>query len=171
MVIATAQGEVLLDPDNLGPSLQPASRQIDDFAVQRSVPDISDIASKKCVGFPPVGAVVVEHLALRQLARVSNRAFGYFRGAVGIGQTARSQTGQDVFKSVRFEADQVKVETAKFEITQLTAEQIRVPARPRRKFIVGQAIGLLLLFAPPARNADATARSPTRVIDAIRRIW
>jgi hypothetical protein len=76
VVIARAQGEVLLDPDDPGPSLQPPSRQIDadDFAVQRSVPDISDIASKKCVGFPPVGAVVVEHLALRQLARADATA-------------------------------------------------------------------------------------------------
>jgi hypothetical protein len=70
VVITTAQGEVLLDPDDLGPWLQPASRQIDadDFAAQRSVPDIRDIASKQCLGLPPVGAVVVEYFALRQLA-------------------------------------------------------------------------------------------------------
>jgi hypothetical protein len=70
VVIATAQGEVLLDPDDLGPRLQSASRQIGshDIAVQRSVPNISDIPSKQGVGLPPVGAMVVEHLALRKLA-------------------------------------------------------------------------------------------------------
>src|SRR6202030_2982920 len=82
----------------------------------------------------------------------SDGVCGYFRGAVGIGQTARPQTGQDVLEPVRLEADQFESETVEFEITQLTAEQIGVPARPRRKFIVGQAIGLLLLFAPPARD-------------------
>jgi hypothetical protein len=32
------------------------------------VPNISDIPSKQGVGLPPVGAIVVEHLALRKLA-------------------------------------------------------------------------------------------------------
>jgi hypothetical protein len=80
------------------------------------------------------------------------------RGPVGIGQTARPQTGQDVFEPVRLEADQFESETVEFEITQLTAEQIGVPARPRRKFVVGQAIGLLLLFAPAARDDHRDGR-------------
>ena len=53
---------------------------------------------------------------------------------------------------IRLEADQVEVETAELEKTQLVAEQIGVPARPRRELIVGQAIGLLLVFAPSARD-------------------
>jgi hypothetical protein len=38
---------------------------------------------------------------------------------------------------VRLEADQVEIETAGLEITQLVAEQVEIPARPRRQFIVG----------------------------------
>jgi hypothetical protein len=70
VIIATAQREVLLNPDDLRATLQPASRQVGthDIAVQRSVPDISDIASKQRIGLPPVGAVIVQHLAPRQLA-------------------------------------------------------------------------------------------------------
>jgi hypothetical protein len=87
------------------------------------------------------------------VARPSDGLIRYFRDAVGVGQTARPQAGQDVFKPVRLEAGQVEVETAELEIPQLAAEQIGVPACPRRrKFIVGQPIGLLLLFAPPARD-------------------
>ena len=71
------------------------------------------------------------------LAGPGDGLIGYRRDIVGIGKTARPQTGQDVFKPVRLEADQFEVETVEFEITQLTAEQIGVPARPRRKFIIG----------------------------------
>ena len=44
--IAAAQGEVLLDPDNLSTQLQPASIEVGcrNIAVQCSVPDIGDIA-------------------------------------------------------------------------------------------------------------------------------
>ena len=73
------------------------------------------------------------------VARLSDGLIGYFRDAVGIGQTARPQTGQDLLKPVRLKANQVNVETAEFEIAQLTAEQIEVPTSPRRKLIVGQA--------------------------------
>jgi len=210
MIVAAAQGEVLLDPDDLGPTLQPASSEVGshNIAVQCSMPDIGDIPSKQRIGLPPLGAIVVKHFALGQLAGTdatarsptriivdairricdhhvrlrsrqhpldircastvaaadpvvsrepyvsgpSDGIFGYLRGAVWIGQTTRPQTGQDVFKPIWLEADQFEVETVEFEITQLTAEQIGVPARPRRKFIVGQAIGLLLLFAPLARD-------------------
>ena len=153
VVIAAAQGEVLLGPDDLSAQLQPAGRQIGghDIAVQRAVPDIGDIPGKQRIGLPPVGAIVVEHLALRELAAAEaaarspgrivadpvrrigdhqmrlrarqhlldigragavaaanpmvsqqpyiaepgDRLIGYFRDAVGIRQTARSQTGQD----------------------------------------------------------------------------
>src|SRR5439155_6973882 len=94
------------------------------------------------------------------IAGPSDRVFGYFRDAVGIAQTARSQTGQDVFKSVRLEADQFEIETVEFEITHLTAEQIGIPACPRRKFVVGQAIGLLLLVTPAARDDHRMDFSP-----------
>src|SRR4051794_2567488 len=163
VIIATAQREVLLNPDDLRATLQPAGRQVGthDIAVQRSVPDISDIASKQRIGLPPVGAVIVQHLAPRQLAgteatarppggiivdpvrrigdhqvglrsgqhrldirRVgavatadpvvvqqpyvagpSDRLIGYLQDGVGIGQTARSQAGQDLVEPVRLEAD------------------------------------------------------------------
>jgi len=49
---------------------------------------------------------------------------GYFRDIVGIGHTARSQAGQDLFEPMRLEADQVEVETAEFQVPQLTAKQI-----------------------------------------------
>src|SRR4051812_26362381 len=78
---------------------------------------------------------------------------GYFRDAVGIGQAARPQPGQDLFEPVRLEADQVELETAEFEILQLTAQQIGVPAPARGQFIVGQAIGLLFILAPAAYDA------------------
>ena len=83
---------------------------------------------------------------------------GYFRDAVGIGQTARPQPGQDLFEPMRLEADQIEVETAEFESPELTAKQIGVPAPPRGQFIVGQAIGLLFILAPaalPRRPSDA----------------
>ena len=59
-----------LGPDDLSAQLKPAGGQIaaDHIAVQRPVPHISDIPGKQRVGLPPVGAVIVEHLALRELA-------------------------------------------------------------------------------------------------------
>jgi hypothetical protein len=69
MVVAAAQCKMLLDPDDLRPGLQPASREIgaDHVAMQRPVPDISDISGKQRIGLPPVGAIIVEHLALREI--------------------------------------------------------------------------------------------------------
>src|SRR5215469_8313303 len=48
VIIPTAQGEVLLDPDDLRAQLQRAGRQTggDDIAVQCSVPDVGDVAGK-----------------------------------------------------------------------------------------------------------------------------
>src|ERR1700720_3990280 len=70
MIIAAAQGEVLFGPDDLSARLQPASRQTGggDIAVQSPVPNIGDIPGEQRIGLPPVDAIVVEHLALRQLA-------------------------------------------------------------------------------------------------------
>src|SRR5215831_1515804 len=70
MVVASAQCEMRLGPDDLSAQLEPAGGQIatDHVAVQRPVPDISDIAGKQRIGLPPVGAVIIEHLALRELA-------------------------------------------------------------------------------------------------------
>jgi len=53
---------------------------------------------------------------------------------------------------VRLESGQSEVETAEYEITQLTAQQIGIPTPPRGQFIVGQAIGLFLLLAPALRD-------------------
>src|SRR6516225_7361209 len=206
MVVAPAQDEMRLGPDDLSAQLKPAGGQIatDHVAVERPVPHISDIAGKQRIGLPPVGAVIVEHLALRELAgtdppagspgwiitdpirwvahhqvglrsrqhrldirRVgavattdamvsqppdvagpSDGLIGDIRDAVGIAQTSRPQTGQDLVKPIRFKANQIEVKTAEFEITQLTAQQIGVPTPARGQFIVGQAIGLFLLLAP-----------------------
>ena len=62
MIVAAAQGEVLLDPDDLGAQLQPASRQAggNDIAVQCSVPDISDVAGEQCIRLSPIGTLIVE---------------------------------------------------------------------------------------------------------------
>ena len=81
--------------------------------MQRPVPDISDPVSCKqpCIARPGDGMI------------------GYFRDAVGIAQTARPQSGQDLLEPMRLEADQVKLETAEFEIPQLTTEQIGVQLR------------------------------------------
>src|SRR6516162_3070876 len=175
MVVAPAQDEMRFGPDDLSAQLKPAGDQIaaDHVAVERPVPHISDIAGKQRIGLPPVGAVIVEHLALRELAGTDPTArapgwiiadpirwvahhqmglrsrqhrldirrngavttadamvsqqpdvagpgyglIGDIRDAVGIAQTARPQTGQDLFKPIRFEANQIKVKTAEFEIT------------------------------------------------------
>jgi len=70
MVVAPAQGEMRLGPDDLSAQLKPAGGQIaaDHAAVERPVPHIGDITGKQRIGLPPVGAIIVEHLALRELA-------------------------------------------------------------------------------------------------------
>src|SRR6267378_2660634 len=72
VIIAAAQGEVLFGPDDLSAQLQPAGGQAggDDIPVQSPVPNIGDIPGEQRIRLPPVGAIVVEHLALRQLAGV-----------------------------------------------------------------------------------------------------
>jgi len=42
--------------------------------VQRPVPHISDIPGKQRIGLPPVGGVIVEHLALREFAGIDPTA-------------------------------------------------------------------------------------------------
>jgi hypothetical protein len=61
---------VLFGPDDLSAQLQPASRQIggDDVAMQSPEPDIGDIPGEQRISLPPVGAIVVEHFALREIA-------------------------------------------------------------------------------------------------------
>src|SRR5712672_521969 len=70
VIIAAAQGEVLLGPDDLSARMQPAGRQTggNNVAVQSPVPDVGDIAGEQRVRLPPVGAIVVEHLAPREIA-------------------------------------------------------------------------------------------------------
>src|SRR5215471_12380188 len=210
VIIAAAQREMLLRPDDLSAQLEPATRQAggDDIAVHRPMPDIGGISREQRIGLLPIGAIVVENFALceragtaaaagspgwivgdpigwigdhqvslrsRQdqrdisgagaiaaanpvvphlpyIARSCDGLIRDFRDAVGIGQAARPQTGQDLLQAVRLKADQVEVETAGLEVTQFAAEQVKIPARPRRQFIVGQAISLLLIFAPVARH-------------------
>ena len=70
MVVAPTQGEMRFGPNDLSAQLEPAGGQIaaDHVTVQRPVPHISDIPGKQRIGLPPVGAIIVEHLALRELA-------------------------------------------------------------------------------------------------------
>ena len=89
---------------------------------------------------------------LPYVAEPSDRLIEDFRNAVGIRQTARSQSGQDGFELIRVEADQVDVKTGGFELAELVAELLGVPARSRRQLIVGQPIGTLLLLAPAPRD-------------------
>src|SRR5215472_11499412 len=210
VIIAAAQREMLLRPDDLSAQLEPATRQAggDDIAVHRPMPDIGGISREQRIGLLPIGAIVVENFALCEragtaaaagspgwivgdpigwigdhqgrlrscqyhrdisgagavaaanqvvshlpyIARSRDGLIRDFRDGVGIAQTARPQTGQDLLQPVRLKADQIKVETAGLEVTQLVAEQIEIPARPRRQFIVGQTICLLLIFAPAARD-------------------
>src|SRR5712672_2340115 len=58
MIMAAAQDEVLLGPDDLGAELQPAGGQIggDNIAVQSPVPYVSDIPGEQRISLPPVGA-------------------------------------------------------------------------------------------------------------------
>src|SRR6516225_9670408 len=76
MVVAPTQGEMRFGPDDLSAQLEPAGGQIaaDHVTVQRPVPHISDIAGKERIGLPPVGAVIIEHLALRELAGIDPTA-------------------------------------------------------------------------------------------------
>ena len=70
MIIAAAEREVLLGPDDLSAQLEAARRETggDDLAVQGPEPHIGGIPGEQSIGFPPVGAIVVEHLAVRELA-------------------------------------------------------------------------------------------------------
>src|SRR5215472_9239384 len=66
------------------------------------------------------GAVATaNHVAchLPYIAGSRDGLIGEFRDGVGIVETARPQTGQDLLQPVRLEADQVEVETAGLEIT------------------------------------------------------
>src|SRR6202022_4467235 len=69
VVVAATQGEVLLDPDDLRAQLEAASSETDggDVAVQGPEPHIGGIPREQSIGFPPVGAIVVEHLSWRAL--------------------------------------------------------------------------------------------------------
>src|SRR5262249_13029295 len=68
MVVATAQGEMLLAPDDLRARLKPAVDETgsDHVAVHGAVPDIGDIAGEQRIGFLPVGTTIIEPPALRE---------------------------------------------------------------------------------------------------------
>ena len=87
-----------------------------------------------CVGAITAANQVASHLPY--IAEPSYWLIGYFRDAVGIAQTTRPQTPEDLVKAIRLKADQIEIETAEFEITQLTAQQIGVPTPTRGQFIV-----------------------------------
>src|SRR5215472_2747434 len=163
VIIAAAQREMLLRPDDLSAQLEPTPRHPggDDIAVHRPVPDIGRISREQRIGLPPIGAIVVENFALCEragtaaaagspgwivgdpigwigdhqgrprscqyqrdicgagavaaanqvvshlpyIARSRDGLIRDFWDAVGIAQTARPQTGQDLLQPVRLKAD------------------------------------------------------------------
>ena len=115
-----------------------------------------------------VGAVATAGAVVSQppdVAGPSDRLIEDIRDAVGIAQTTRPQTPQDLVKPIRLKADQIEIETTKFEITQLTAQQIEVPTPPCRQFIVSQAIGLLSSTLQPCATIpgmDLRSAAPRR---------
>src|SRR5690349_13657196 len=109
------------------------------------------------------GAVAAANPMLAEQPHVtspSDRSIGCLWDAVGIGQTARSRTGQDGCEMIRVETDQIDIETGELERPELAAEQFKIPARPRCQLIVRHAIGLLFLLAPAARNDHRNFRKP-----------
>src|SRR5205814_1853143 len=70
VIIAAAQSDMLLGPDDLGTQLKPAGCETggNDLSAKRAVPNIGDVPGEERIRFAPVGAIVVEHPALRQLA-------------------------------------------------------------------------------------------------------
>jgi hypothetical protein len=101
VVIAAAQREVLLDPDDLSSKLQPAGGEA------RS----NDVAHAELRRAGAVGAANSVVPQQPDVAAPSDRSIRYFRNAVRIRQTARFETGQDGFEPNRLEADQAEVET------------------------------------------------------------
>src|ERR1700730_10537956 len=70
VIIAAAEGEVLLCPDDLSAKPEPAGGKGGDYmGVQCAVPGIGDTPGEERIRLAPVGAVVVEHLAPREIAR------------------------------------------------------------------------------------------------------
>ena len=109
------------------------------------------------------GAVTAANPMVAQhpyVAGPSDRFIGYLRNAVGIRQTARSQTRQDGLQLIRLEADQANVEAGESELLEFVAELLEIPARPRRQLIVGQAIGTFFLLAPAACDDHRDRRHP-----------
>jgi hypothetical protein len=116
------------------------------------------------------GAVTAANPMVAQhpyVAGPSDRFIGYLRNAVGIRQTARSQTRQDGLQLIRLEADQANVEAGEPELLELVAELLEIPARPRRQLIVGQPVATLLLLTPTAR-APALGAAAVRAWPASR---
>ena len=63
-----------------------------------------------------IGAVAAAHPVIPQLPQIAaarDRLIGDFRNTVGIGQTARSQTGQNRCQPIRIKPDQIKIKPAK----------------------------------------------------------
>jgi len=65
MPARSGQSPVQGAPDKLSAQLQPAGGQpgSDDLAVQSAEPDIGGITGEERIRLPPVGTIVVEHLA------------------------------------------------------------------------------------------------------------
>lgn len=65
VVVTPAQNMPLLGAGDLGPDVETCRRKAlrDLCRMQRTMPDVSHISLKQRLGRPPVGAVVVQHLA------------------------------------------------------------------------------------------------------------
>jgi len=86
VVIATAENEALLGPDDLRPDVEAYRHEALGHLcrVQRTVPDIGDIAGEQRPSLAPVGPVVVQHLA----------------GALGLGLARLVAPGRVIFHAI-----------------------------------------------------------------------
>src|SRR3982074_3382513 len=65
MIMAAAEGKPVLGPDDLSAHLEAGGLNgLRDLGrVRTSMPDMGNRPRKQCPGFPPVGAIIVRHLA------------------------------------------------------------------------------------------------------------
>ena len=86
MIVATAEDQPVLCPDDLRPDGEARVRQAVGHGrgMQRTVPDIGHIARKQCPSLSPIGAVIVQHLA----------------GTLGLGSTCLVPPRRIVFNAI-----------------------------------------------------------------------
>ena len=89
-----------------------------------------------------------------QIARPRHRMLGSLRRIVGIRQPLRAVREQ-IAEFKLAEARQRQVEAAELQFAELEAEEFAIPARVKRKLVVGEAVSLDLRVCPPAPPSSA----------------